>query len=155
MDGLRDIHEPLAPGWWPPAPGWWLLALIVAIGMVWALRRVLRQRRRTAPYRMARTRFADLDARRAAGAIDARTFANDANALLKALLVETEHRADAVRASGDVWLALLRRRCRDAAFTEAPGRLLGDARFRRTLDDDGTELAALLRRTLGRLGPGT
>ena len=155
MDGLRDIHEPLAPGWWPPAPGWWLLALVAAIGVLWGLRRILRQRRRTAPYRAARARFAALDARHATGAIDARTFANDANALLKALLVETEHRADAVRASGDAWLALLRQRCGDAAFTEAPGRLLGNDRFRRTVDDDGTELAALLRRALGRLGPRT
>ena len=155
MEGLRDIHEPLAPGWWPPAPGWWVLALVAAIGVVWGLRHLLRHRRRSAPYREARARFASLDARRSAGAIDARTFANDANAVLKALLVETEHRADAIRASGDAWLALLRQRCREPGFTETPGRLLGDARFRRTVDDDGTELAALLRRTLGRLGPRT
>lgn len=153
MNGLRDIHEPLPPGWWPPAPGWWLVALLLVVAFAWALRRALRQRRLTAPYRAARGRFAVLERRRAAGEIEPRAFADAANALLKGLLVEAEQRADAVRASGDAWLALLRERCRDGAFTNAPGRLLGDDRFRRTLDGDADELAALLRRTLDRLGP--
>lgn len=106
-----------------------------------------------APYRAARGRFAVLERRRTAGEIEPRAFADAANALLKGLLVEAEQRADAVRASGDAWLALLRERCRDAAFTDVPGRLLGDDRFRRTLDSDAAELAALLRRTLNRLAP--
>ena len=29
---LRDIHLPVAPGWWPPAPGWWLLGGLVLEG---------------------------------------------------------------------------------------------------------------------------
>lgn len=153
MNGLRDIHEPLPPGWWPPAPGWWLVALLGVFVLAWAWRRAWRQRRRTAPYREARTRFAVLERRQKVGEIEARAFADAANALLKGLLVEAEQRADAVRATGDAWLALLRERCRDAAFTAAPGRLLGDGRFRRTLDGDAAELAKLLRRTLDRLGP--
>lgn len=153
MNGLRDIHEPLPPGWWPPAPGWWLVALALAVVLAWGLRRAWRQRRRTAPYRAARRRLAVLERRRTAGEIGPRAFADAANALLKGLLVEVEHRADAVRASGDAWLALLHERCRDAAFTGAAGRLLGNDRFRRTLDSDTAELATLLRRTLDRLGP--
>ena len=153
MNGLRDIHEPLPPGWWPPAPGWWLLALVLVVACAWGLRRAWRQHRRMAPYRAARGRLAVLERRRSAGEIGPRAFADAASALLKGVLVEVEHRADAVRASGDAWLALLRERCRDTAFTGAPGRLLGDARFRRTLDSDAAELAALLRRTLDRLGP--
>lgn len=153
MNGLRDIHEPLPPGWWPPAPGWWLVTLVLLVAFAWGLRRAWRQRRRTAPYRAARDRFAVLERRRAAGEIEPRAFADAANALLKGLLVDAEQRVDAVRASGDAWLALLRERYSDTAFTGAPGRLLGNDRFRRTLDDDAGELASLLRRTLDRLGP--
>ena len=153
MNGLRDIHEPLPPGWWPPAPGWWLVTGLLLLAFAWGLRRAWHQRRRTAPYRAARDRFAVLERRRAAGEIELRAFADAANALLKGLLVEAEHRADALRASGDIWLALLRERCRDAAFTGAPGRLLGNDRFRRIPEGDATELADLLRRTLDRLGP--
>ena len=153
MNGLRDIHEPLPPGWWPPAPGWWLVALVLGVVLAWTLHRVRRQRRRTGPYREARARFAVLERRRAVGELGPRAFADAANALLKDLLVEAEQRADAVRASGDAWLELLRERCRDADFTGAPGRLLGDDRFRRTLTDDATDLAALVRNTLDRLRP--
>ena len=130
-----------------------MVALVLAVALAWGLRRAWRQRRRTAPYRAARRRFAVLERRRTAGEIGPREFADAANALLKGLLVEVEHRADAVRASGDAWLALLHERCRDTAFTGAAGRLLGNDRFRRTPDGDAAELASLLRRTLDRLGP--
>ena len=35
---LRDVHEGVAPAWWPPAPGWWLLLgaiMIVATLLGW------------------------------------------------------------------------------------------------------------------------
>ncbi len=130
-----------------------MVALVLAVALAWGLRRAWRQRRRTAPYRAARRRFAVLERRRTAGEIGPREFADASSALLKGLLLEVEQRADAVRASGDAWLALLRERCRDATFTGAPGRLLGDDRFRRTLHGDAAELATLMRRTLDRLGP--
>ena len=28
---LRDVHEGVAPAWWPPAPGWWLLLGAIVI----------------------------------------------------------------------------------------------------------------------------
>jgi hypothetical protein len=38
---LRDIHLPDLSLWWPPAAGWWLLAILVALALVY-LPRLLR-----------------------------------------------------------------------------------------------------------------
>lgn len=43
--GLRDIHLPAEPAWWPPAPGWWLLAVLALVLLVLALRTWRRHRR--------------------------------------------------------------------------------------------------------------
>jgi hypothetical protein len=43
LSQLQDIHGSTYPGWWPPAPGWWLLALTLAVVLVWALRAVVRK----------------------------------------------------------------------------------------------------------------
>lgn len=152
LDALRDIHEPLAPGWWPPAPGWWLVALLLAAVCIWGGQRRAAHWVRHRPYRDVRARFRALQARRAEG-LSARAFADAANTLLKDLLTRVEGRTDAIRATGDAWLVLLRTRHGDSAFTEPPGRLLGNDRFRKTVDDDSDELAALLLRTFNRLRP--
>ncbi|MYE13551.1 MAG: DUF4381 family protein, partial [Gammaproteobacteria bacterium] len=71
VNGLRDIHEPLPPGWWPPAPGWWLVTLVVVVVLAWTVRRGWQPRGRTAPYRRARARFAGREGRPAGGGLGA------------------------------------------------------------------------------------
>ena len=34
IDGLRDLHLPMEPGWWPPAPGWWVIAVLMLLVLV-------------------------------------------------------------------------------------------------------------------------
>ncbi len=36
LAGLKPIHLPADPSWWPPAPGWWMLAALL-LAMVVAL----------------------------------------------------------------------------------------------------------------------
>ena len=152
LDALRDIHEPLAPGWWPPAPGWWLVALLLAVVCIWGGHRLAAHWVRQRPYRDARARFRALHARRVEG-LSARAFADAANGLLKDLLARVEGRTDVIRATGDAWRNILQDRHDDDAFSQSPGRLLGDDRFRRQVDDVDDELAALLLRTFDRLRP--
>ncbi|HWS78106.1 MAG TPA: DUF4381 domain-containing protein [Thermomonas sp.] len=44
---LRDVHEGIAPAWWPPAPGWWMVfaAIVLIAGFfAWRMRRARRRR---------------------------------------------------------------------------------------------------------------
>lgn len=34
LSGLRDIHLPVQPSWWPPAIGWWVVVAMVILGTV-------------------------------------------------------------------------------------------------------------------------
>ena len=48
LQQLRDIHAPLAPGFWPPAIGWWILLLVLVlllVGGIYRLRKYLQSRR--------------------------------------------------------------------------------------------------------------
>ena len=46
---LRDVHEGIAPAWWPPAPGWWMVMVaIIAIGAWFGWLRLRARRRRDA-----------------------------------------------------------------------------------------------------------
>mgnify|MGYP001814852145 CR=1 FL=1 len=40
---LADIHVAAEPATWPPAPGWWVLGCIALLGLLMALRAVLRK----------------------------------------------------------------------------------------------------------------
>lgn len=144
---LRDIHEPLAPAFWPPAPGWWLLlgaAVAAFAALVAATRYWLRWRgRMRAPYLAAADRIRAVAARHAAGEIDDRTCADLVSDALKRVLVRIERLSGATSAAGGDWRRLLAHR-----FDGTPGPGFGDARYRRDFDADASELAPFACRAL-------
>lgn len=124
---LRDIHLPLAPGWWPPAPGWWLLGglLLVALAAagVMAWRRV---RRRRALLRMFDQR---VDA-----AADPASRVAAISELLRRAARERDPAAAALQ--GEDWLAFLDRDAATPAFAGPAGRLLLEGGYRRRVGED-------------------
>jgi hypothetical protein len=34
LAGLKPIHLPADPSWWPPAPGWWVVAAVLLAGLL-------------------------------------------------------------------------------------------------------------------------
>lgn len=131
---LRDVHQPLAPSWWPPAPGWWLVAaalLMLALGLWWWRARRRRQRHRIA------TLFDDAVSQ--AGDAPAQVAAM--SELLRRVARRRDPHAD--RLEGDAWLAFLDGGDPARPFGIGPGRLLLDGGFRP--DVDAEALAALRR----------
>ncbi len=51
--GLKDIHLPPQPGWWPPAWGWWLLLILILAILFFLLKRWYRRQNRLRPIKLA------------------------------------------------------------------------------------------------------
>jgi hypothetical protein len=131
---LIDIHEPLAPPWWPPAPGWWIVAGVIVLCLLWLAWR--RWRRRVA-------------LRRAAELFD-RSLSQAATpaariAAMSELLRRAARRRDpaADRLQGEDWLRFLDRDSPQPVFVDGVGRALLEAAFRR--DPGGIDIDALER----------
>ena len=144
LSDLRDIHEPVAPGFWPPAPGWWLVFGLGVVTLVLAALLARRwQRHRAAlrtPY-VAAERHVRLAARQhAAGEIDTRSLADQVSDVLKRVLVRVEQREGASTAAGDAWARVLAERFPQPELAGL-GKALGNARFRPRFDADATRLA--------------
>ena len=132
LGNLRDIHEPLPPPFWPPAPGWWILAFLVmaliavAIWLAWRRYRAIERAR--VPYRIAEQDLAAAFDEYAKGLLDARAFADDANAILKRLIAQHEHRAAATSYGRD-WIQEIVERFERPDLFPLFDATLGAARF--------------------------
>lgn len=129
---LRDIHQPVAPAWWPPAPGWWVVAAIVlAVGVgiaLWTRRRRARQRR-------------------IASIFDTAIESADSEPAQIAAMSELLRRAgrrrnpEADKLQGSAWLEYLDADDKRHPFTSGTGKLLLEGGFRRDVNPE--EVAAL------------
>ena len=144
LSDLRDIHEPIAPGFWPPAPGWWLVfglgVVALVLGTLFARRWVRHRAALRAPYVAAERQIRLAARQHAAGEIDARALADRISDVLKRLLVRVERRQRAATAAGDGWTQALAARFPQPELATL-GEALGNARFRPHFDADVTGLA--------------
>jgi hypothetical protein len=104
---LRDIHGAADPGWWPPAPGWWLLALLLALILVLALRAL--SRKLVAARRRRRWLHA-LDAleREANPAQRPHDYLAGLNRLFRAVALKAFPGTGCARLQGSEWVAFIR-----------------------------------------------
>ncbi len=61
LAGLKDIHLPPQPGWWPPALGWWLVAILLLAILIFMLRAWRRRQARLRPIKLALKELKALD----------------------------------------------------------------------------------------------
>ncbi len=53
LAGLKDIHLPPEPSWWPPACGWWLLTALLLTIIVFGLIKWFRHKAHVRPIKLA------------------------------------------------------------------------------------------------------
>lgn len=123
---LRDIHLPLAIGWWPPAPGWWLLMVLAAMlagGLIWLVRR----RRQPTPVKLA---LRELDDLRLDTNLPADEKLRRLGMLLRRINLSLYPREQVAGLAGEDWLRWLDQALGSPRFSEGVGRLLADAPYR-------------------------
>lgn len=122
---LRDIHQAVAPSWWPLAPGWWIvIALIAAVAIaVWVLRR-----RKIRQIRRLEAMFDD--------AVDAAPTPPAQVRAMSELLRRAARRKqrDADTFEGETWLRFLDSGYRTPVFDTDAGRVLVEGAFRPDVD---------------------
>lgn len=135
---LRDVHEGIAPEWWPPAPGWWLVLTVVAVVAAFVAWRVVAKRRR----RAAILRLFDDSIARA-------ETPSEQIAAMSELLRRAARRKNATADTleGEAWLRFLDEGMPQPVFSAGAGSLLRDGGFR--ADVTGQESDAL--RSIARL----
>ncbi|MFP6817609.1 MAG: DUF4381 domain-containing protein [Pseudomonadales bacterium] len=153
LQQLRDIHIPADPLWWPPAPGWWLLAAATLLGCLLAVRFVFREYPRRRPIKRTRRLYQALHGRLRAGEITAESYVHQSNELLKRLLIHGLGIRAARPASDIDWLKMLDEYHGSAAFSDGPGQILGNERFRKTPEIQIEPLHQLLAGFLARARP--
>ena len=153
LQQLRDIHLPAEPTWWPPAPGWWLLAAALLIGGALAVRWALAYYRRRRPLKRAQQLLDSLYARLRAGDIAPEAYVHESNELLKRLLIHGLGLHEARSASDGAWLGMLDEYYGGEAFSQGPGQILGNERFRRSPAIQTEPLHALLASFLRKVRP--
>lgn len=134
---LRDVHEPVAPPWWPPAPGWWVVAgivLVVVAILAWLRWRRLQRRRRAGEL---------FDRTVNAAAAGPAQVAAISGLLRRAARLQAP---DAATREGEAWLELLDRGRAIPDFDGAVGRLLLEGAFRVHVDPAEVEALRVLAR---------
>lgn len=143
LDGLRDIHLPVTPGWWPPAPGWWLLVVFAVIAAL-LLRRPLRARRERR--RMRRRLLAEIGAlhERSADGEPLPTVLGDLSTLLRRVALARHPREQVAGLAGDAWLRFLDETGGGESFRVGAGRALAQGPFSPVLAGDAVDIDAVL-----------
>ena len=111
FDQMHDIVVPDPVSWWPLAPGWWVVALALAIALIWwGVQRYHRWKNNA--YRRAALKELENVA------------SADIPALVKRVCLSSYPREQVATLSGEAWLEFLDQSGNTQEFTQGPGRYL-------------------------------
>ena len=152
VEGLRALHVPAEPSWWPPAPGWWILTfalLTLCLWLVWFIHKLRMQRRwkreALSEYRRITALPGHTDELRVQQL-------QLCSLLLRRISLALCTRTDVAGTTGEQWLGQLDALSDTSAFTKGVGRLVADAPYRAHAisESDMRALFALVNSTIRR-----
>ena len=149
LSGLRDIHLPPDPTFWPPAPGWWVLAAasaLLAAALVVHRRREVRRRR---PQREALHALAALREALLRGERPDRVVAGSSSLLRRAALSKFP-REQVAGLTGREWLAFLSTHGGGPEFVARGAEQLVTAPYTPGAEVDAEEVLKLCERWISR-----
>ncbi len=124
---LKDIHEPVAIGWWPPAIGWWLLAITVPILIIFFIWVYKRLTRRTA-IKTATKILSELKQDKTRNNLE---MVAELSMLLRRVAISVSPRVKSAGLTGTQWLSFLDSTVKDSPFSSGIGQLLTEAPYRK------------------------
>jgi len=138
---LKDIHLPVAMGWWPPAIGWWIVAGGVPLScllIIWLYKRITKK-------------TAVKSAKKLLAVIKQDTTAEDEDKLkqlsqlIRRVAISISPRAEVASLTGQAWLEYLDSSVKGKPFTLGVGAVFADAQYRQSPhpDLDITQLITL------------
>ncbi|MGI9317875.1 MAG: DUF4381 domain-containing protein [bacterium] len=152
LAGLRDIHLPMDPSWWPPAPGWWLLALFIIVSAVLLIRYIVKRRRKSLPSRELITRLQNL--KLGSNPAESQNALIEISRLVRRFAVTRYGRSRVAGLTGGQWLEFLDHASQSSDFSNGPGKLLAEGPYRAQSDNEMDDLVAVIVR-LAKLSPAT
>ncbi len=128
LDQLHDLILPVPISWWPPAPGWWILATLLLMMLIFALRKGWQWYQRGVPKRAA---LKQLKQHWQAYQRDqnALQLLRDLDILLKRMALSYFPREQIAPLHGSAWLEFLDKSGQTQGFTRGVGRWLGDGLY--------------------------
>ncbi len=129
-EGLRGLHLPTEPGWWPLGPAWWIsgLAVLVLIAVIIIVVQRWRNARRWRVAAMAEWRaIEDADLNTPAQCSDV---VRACSRLLRRIAITLRQPSYIAGLTGEQWLRQLDNLGQTSAFSSGVGRLLVDAPYK-------------------------
>jgi hypothetical protein len=138
---LADIHLPAEITSWPPAPGWWILALIVLVLVVLAIRRYIRHRNL---HQICQHALAELSrcynsyANEASGGGDdlKLKYVNEFNSVIRRVALYHFPQPNVASLSGRAWVDFIREKGESSRLDDSIAAALSFGRFQTECDVD-------------------
>ena len=145
---LADIHLPAEISYWPPAPGWWILALIVLVLMVLAIRRYIRHRNL---HQICQHALAELNrcynsyVNEASGGGDDKKlrYVNEFNSVIRRVALYHFPQSNVASLGGHAWVDFIRKKGESSKLDDSIAAALSFGRFQTECDVDVVALNSL------------